>query len=417
MKQSPAKRQRSDSHPKHDMDREKIALQLLYFNPVFDEPLHAHFDCFSGAAGDMMLAACLDAFVGLVDLTKAPKTIETHETFARHIQSLIEGGLPALKGEFQIKVQKVWRGHGSIAAKHVTVTSVYGHKPAPVPFKNATTTKSRKEKVGHHSHDHDHGHSHSHGHSHGHSHDHDSFLGHDHSHSHSHDNDANSNGKKGGDNCIGPMRNLPEIKAMLEAASDVYISNWVREKAIKVFTELAQAEAHVHGAADISSVHFHEVGAVDSIVDIVGTLLALDFMHIKTFSCSPLPLGQGMVNTQHGILPVPAPATLHLLLGMPTTSGPPGVTGELVTPTGAALLRVLTINEPNKSMEKSQTGGLPPSPFTIESVGVGAGTKNFQRHPNILRIMVGKVGPRDGAATKSKPKNEPVRQKNAKLEI
>jgi uncharacterized protein (DUF111 family) len=165
---------------------------------------------------------------------------------------------------------------------------------------------------------------------------------------------------------------------MLQAAPEEYIPAWVRDTAIEAFTELALAEASVHGAESMDAVHFHEVGAVDSIVDMVGTLLALYFLGVQTVSCSPLPLGEGTVWTAHGILPVPAPATLRLMIGMRTTPGPPGITGELVTPTAAALLRVLTRN----------ASGRPPR-FTIRSIGVGAGSKDFNKHPNIIRLILG----------------------------
>ena len=170
---------------------------------------------------------------------------------------------------------------------------------------------------------------------------------------------------------------------MLQAAPEEYIPVWVRDTAIHVFTELARAEASVHGADGMDAVHFHEVGAVDSIVDTVGTLLALHFLGVETVSCSPLPLGEGTVWTSHGILPVPAPATLRLMIGMRTTPGPPGITGELVTPTAAALLRVLT----QVGIGEKPTGR--PPRFTIRHVGVGAGTKDFVKHPNIIRLMIG----------------------------
>jgi uncharacterized protein (DUF111 family) len=172
---------------------------------------------------------------------------------------------------------------------------------------------------------------------------------------------------------------------MLNAASEEYIPGWVRIKAIDAFTELALAEASVHGAACADAVHFHEVGAVDSIVDTVGTLLALYFLGVETVSCSRLPIGEGAVKTDHGILPVPAPATLKLMIGMPTAPGPPGLTGELVTPTGAALLRTLTKN--NTNIAGTPLGRAPR--FTLRKIGIGAGTKDFKQHPNIIRLMLG----------------------------
>jgi len=173
---------------------------------------------------------------------------------------------------------------------------------------------------------------------------------------------------------------------LLEAPME-HIPTWVQEHAIAAFTELAHAEAKTHGAASSDAVHFHEVGAVDSIVDTVGTLLALHALAVTSVSCSRLPLGEGTVWTDHGLLPVPAPATLRLMMGMPTCPGPKGITGELVTPTAAALLRVL-VQQSAPSSSSRTIEGRPPA-FTIRQIGIGAGTKDFEKHPNILRLILG----------------------------
>ena len=197
---------------------------------------------------------------------------------------------------------------------------------------------------------------------------------------------------------------------MLSNAPPQYISPWVQDIAIRTFTALAEAEATTHAAKSIQDVHFHEVGAVDSIVDTVGTLIVLhDILKCTTsFSSSRIPFGEGTVWTAHGLLPVPAPATLRLLVGIPTCVGPSKCTyptGELVTPTGAALLRTLLMitsstsqsqaqfqtqeddDRKKKDGDKLMVG--PPPDFTLRTVGIGAGTKDFAKHPNILRVMVG----------------------------
>lgn len=324
---------------------------------------HAHFDCFSGAAGDMMLAACVDASDdGLAMLN--------------HIQHCIEEGLPELKGEFSLEMKQVLKSDlGSIAAKYVTVKSQFNHAPAPLPTADELVVRVSNS----YSHEHSHNYNHTHSHSHGDQHHADTFkdkatngtevepsLSHRHNHHH----------------VSGPLRNLPEIRQMLLDASPSYIPKWVRDYAIESFTELAKAEAMTHGTSSLDTVHFHEVGAVDSIVDTVGTLLALYLVGVCTVSCSRLPLGEGTVRTDHGLLPVPAPATLRLLVGMPTCPGPPGVTGEIVTPTAAALLRVLT------KAYKPKLPGRSPC-MTIQQVGIGAGTKDYANHPNILRVIIG----------------------------
>ena len=175
-----------------------------------------------------------------------------------------------------------------------------------------------------------------------------------------------------------PHRHLHHIDAILDAAD---LPARVRDQAKAVFRKLAEAEAEVHGST-VAKVHFHEVGAVDAIIDIAGSLLGLDALGITSVSSSALPLGSGSVDSQHGRIPVPAPATALLLRGAPVHGGP--VEGELVTPTGAALLMTLV-----------SAWGDPPA-FRLEAVGTGAGTKDFPAHPNIVRLLVGE---RTGAVT------------------
>ena len=342
---------------------------------------HAHFDCFSGAAGDMILAACLDA-------------AEDTNALLDLVQDRLREGLPEISKDFRISISRVQRGKmASIAALHVNVHSRFAHLPAPVP--RATTKPSAIHSQDHHhghTHDHDHhhdAHNHSHHHEHSHSHRDDSVVdreddGHgDHDplvHVQAQDNNHSHTSSLQ----TGPLRNLPQIRSMLEASSPQYIDPWVRDTAIEVFTELANAEAETHGVEGSDAVHFHEVGAIDSIVDTIGSLIALHELGVGSISCSRLPIGEGTCWGMHGLMPVPAPATLRLLEGMAVCEGPAGVTGELVTPTGASLLRVLT----KRFREAGQMPGRPP-PFTIRYIGHGAGTKDFERHPNIIRLLLG----------------------------
>ncbi|GAX18536.1 uncharacterized protein FisN_10Hh264 [Fistulifera solaris] len=348
---------------------------------------HAHFDCFSGAAGDMMLAACLDAS-------------EDAEQLVERVVRAIKSGLPELAEEFHLSYEKAWRGAGSIYAMTVKIESIYKHRAVPVPAKSFADGREACKSDAvvangdemTHNHSHSHGHSHIHGQDHSQDHSHEHSHAHSHGHSHANDTLTSEALGKGGFHSEhdhhrslqknGPLRNLPEIRRMLENAPEEHIPLWVKTTAIEAFVELAKAEASVHGASGIDAVHFHEVGAVDSIVDTVGTLLALHFLGAKTFSVSPLPMGEGTVRTAHGILPVPAPATLHLMVGMRTAPGPPGVTGELVTPTAAAVLRVLINNTTGVATDR-------PPRFTLRRIGLGAGTKDFQGHPNIMRLFLG----------------------------
>jgi hypothetical protein len=148
------------------------------------------------------------------------------------------------------------------------------------------------------SHRHDHTHSDPHGDDHNHSHE------HSHSHSHHHTHTTNSE-------IAGPLRNFSEIKSLINSSK---LPLRVKELSVETFHELAKAEAYTHGMPTIDHVHFHEVGAVDSIVDTVGTILALHILKVSSVTCSCLPLGEGTVMTAHGLLPVPAPATLRLLV-------------------------------------------------------------------------------------------------------
>lgn len=166
-------------------------------------------------------------------------------------------------------------------------------------------------------------------------------------------------------------RHYDEIAGMIERSR---LPAGARERAQRIFRRLAEAEAHVHGV-EIGQVHFHEVGAVDSIVDIVGTAVCLDHLGVGEIHAAPLPFGSGFVETAHGRLPVPAPATAELLRGMPVHfgCGP----GERVTPTGAAILAALAAGFGN------------PPPMRVEGVGCGAGSKDFEDIPNILRLVLG----------------------------
>jgi len=166
-------------------------------------------------------------------------------------------------------------------------------------------------------------------------------------------------------------RHYAGIDAMIAESN---LSVPTKERAHLIFRRLAEAEALVHGVA-IEDVHFHEVGAVDSIVDIIGTAICLEYLQVEQIYVSALPLGSGFVETAHGRLPVPAPATAELLRGLPL-HGECGA-GERVTPTGAAIIAALA----------SGLGQQPP--MTLERVGNGAGGKNFPDCPNILRAFLG----------------------------
>lgn len=168
-----------------------------------------------------------------------------------------------------------------------------------------------------------------------------------------------------------PHRHYVDIVEMIEGSS---LADEVKLTAGQILRRLAEAEAKVHGV-ELNRVHFHEVGALDSIIDIVGTALCLQYLEIKELFASALPLGSGYIETAHGRLPVPAPATAELLRGIPVHAELGA--GERVTPTGAAILAALC------------SGFGAPPPFTLAEVGHGAGDRDFPDAPNILRIMRG----------------------------
>jgi hypothetical protein len=170
-----------------------------------------------------------------------------------------------------------------------------------------------------------------------------------------------------------PHRHLHHVAAIIAAAGFPLA---VKERAHAVFRKLAEAEAEVHGST-VEKVHFHEVGAADALVDVVGAVAGLHALGIERVFASPLPLGGGWVMSQHGRIPVPAPATAVLLRGAPVTASV--VQAELVTPTGAALLATLVQD------------WAPPPPYRLTQVGTGAGTREFVEQPNVLRLMLGEA--------------------------
>ncbi|HZH02671.1 MAG TPA: nickel pincer cofactor biosynthesis protein LarC [Myxococcaceae bacterium] len=165
-------------------------------------------------------------------------------------------------------------------------------------------------------------------------------------------------------------RPLSEIRSLIERAPE--LSPRAKERALAVFQRIGEAEATIH-AVPIERIHFHEVGAVDSIVDICGAAVVLDLLGNPDVFSAPPPMGSGTIKTAHGMIPIPAPATLEILRGVPVRFEG---TGELTTPTGAALLRTL-----------AQV--TPPPEMVVESVGFGVGSKEFPDRANVLRATLG----------------------------
>src|SRR5882672_7344691 len=286
----------------------------------------AYLECFSGMSGDMFLGALVDAGVpaGLLEKTVAALNVGARLELSRVVRS----GISATKVD-------VWVG---------------GEKDLP-----REEYWERQE----HSHGHDHsGHEHA-----DHEQDH-------HGHSHSHPGESSRAGAPAPHE---HSRGLKEIRGIISAAS---ISNGAKKTAISIFEALGRAEAEIHNTS-IESVHFHEVGAVDAMVDIVCAAVGSEALGVDEWICSPLNVGGGTLKCAHGTLPVPAPATLKLLQAAPVYSSGPQV--ELVTPTGAAIVKTLA----------ARFGAFPA--MKIERAGYGAGTRDFPDHPNLLRLTIGEV--------------------------
>jgi uncharacterized protein (TIGR00299 family) protein len=169
-----------------------------------------------------------------------------------------------------------------------------------------------------------------------------------------------------------PERHFGEIRELIERSG---LSDTATRRAIRIFEVLAEAEAKVHRTT-VERVHFHEVGAVDSIIDIVATSLAMDSLDIGEIIVGPMPMGAGMTRSRHGIIPVPAPATVELLAGFTVRFGDGAA--EMVTPTGAAIVKAAARPAATTTI------------FEIERVGYGAGSRRLEDRPNVLRIFLGR---------------------------
>jgi len=276
----------------------------------------AYLECFSGISGDMFLGALVDAGVPLELLTNT---------------------VAALGVDARLEVFRVQRS--GISAIKLDVIAA-GEKELPrEEFWEKQSHETR------HSHQHEHSHS---GHEQRHS--------HEHAHNHEHEH-----------------RGLKEIRGIISAAG---ISEAAKQKAIRIFEVLGAAEAGIHNT-DIEKIHFHEVGAIDAIVDITCAAVGAEALGVDAIICSPLNVGGGTVKCAHGTFPIPAPATLEILHNAPVYSG--AIQKELVTPTGAAIVSVLASRFSNFPKMKP------------EKVGYGAGSRDLKDFPNVLRITVGET--------------------------
>jgi pyridinium-3,5-bisthiocarboxylic acid mononucleotide nickel chelatase len=287
----------------------------------------AYLDCYAGIAGDMFLGALLDAGVPAEVLHEATAAVALNASL--RIEKVDRSGITCTK----IHVLE-----GSQIAELVADSHNHLHQP-----KTQHLHKGSHE----HTHHHDHGHAHE-----------------SRDTSHSHEGPAHERPHNHG-------RSLTEIRSLISAAS---LPDPVKDFAVRTFELLGRAESRIHNVP-IDEIHFHEVGAVDAIVDIVAASAGIHHLNIDAWHCSPINVGGGTVDCAHGTFPVPAPATAVLLRGMPTYSA--HIEKELVTPTGAALLRALNPKfGPQPAMRVAQ-------------IGYGAGSRNPAGFANAVRLSIG----------------------------
>jgi uncharacterized protein (TIGR00299 family) protein len=293
----------------------------------------AYLECFSGMSGDMFLGALVDAGVPASVLEN---TVAALNVGARlEISRVLRSGISATKvdvwahGEKDLPREEYWKREA--AGSH-------SHAPG----------QSSKEHLS--AHDEHHAHEHQH---------------HDHQHPHEHGHGS---------------RGLKQIRQIIASAG---ISETSKKSATAIFEALGAAEAKIHDAS-VDEIHFHEVGAVDAIVDIVCAAVGAEALGVEQIICSPLNVGGGTVKCAHGTFPVPAPATVELLHGAPVYSSDLQV--ELVTPTGAAIVKTLA----------ARFAAFPQ--MKIEKSGYGAGSRDFPGHPNVVRIVIGESAMSEFAA-------------------
>jgi len=292
-----------------------------------------YLDCFSGISGDMFLGAMLDLGLDLSVLQAEIAKLQLPESLALKARREERCGIAGVK--FDVVIPE--HDHHSHDSGHHDHSHSHEH--------------DHGHECGHHHHDHHECNDSSHHHGHGH-------QQHDHSHEHGHHHHVHG-------------RTYADIRALINQSR---LSISVKGRALAIFKRVAEAEAKIHGK-NINTVHFHEVGALDSIADIVGAAVAVEHLQISGVEASPLVEGSGSVHCAHGHFPLPAPATLEILRGIPLKQI--NLPHELITPTGAAILAELC----------TSFSGL--SGLAVEKIGYGLGSRNFPDRPNVLRAMIG----------------------------
>jgi uncharacterized protein (TIGR00299 family) protein len=303
-----------------------------------------YLECYSGISGDMTVAALLDLGADEKVLLDAVNSLPL-EGFRVEVSRVKKSGIDAC--DFNVILDKKHENHDH------DMEYLHG-----------------KGKGHSHDHDHDHSHDHSHDHDHDHEHNHDHDHEHNHDHDHAHDHSHNQNQFQAHKHSH-EHRGMKEIREIIEKGN---ITARAKEIALRIFSVLAQAESKAH-SIPIDEVHFHEVGAVDSIVDIVAVAVCFDNLQIKEVIVPKVYEGCGTIRCQHGILPVPVPAVANIIQAHNINLQLTEVEGEFVTPTGAAIIAA------------TKTSDILPKEFKVLRIGLGAGKRNYER-PGILRAML-----------------------------
>ncbi len=286
-----------------------------------------YYDCFCGISGDMNLAALIDLGVSKEYLIKELSKLNLNSEYEIKVERAAKLGITGTRVDVILKDELNDEAHVSEQALHEHSYEHYHYNG-----------DEHHHEGSNHTHEHDHSHEHSH-------------EEHNHSHEHHH-------------------RNLKDIEEIINSSD---LSNRVKELSLKMFMKVAEAEAKVHGKA-LYEVHFHEVGAIDSIVDMVGAAICLDYLNVDKIIASPVQVGGGFVKCAHGLMPVPAPATTEILKNIPINTGI--VQFETTTPTGAAIL--------SANVEEFT----PKVDFSITKVAYGIGHRDLEI-PNVLRVYLG----------------------------
>lgn len=298
-----------------------------------------YLDVFSGISGDMFIAALIDLGVSAEELERELRKlgVSGYHIHTRRGQNAQIDGV-----KFDVHLEQKGGHSHSLEHEHGQ-----GHNP--------------EAHAQDHEHQHDHVHEHDHGNDDHHHHSHESGSSHTHSHSHAHEHEHDA------------TRDFQQIRELIQGSA---LSEWVKQRSVAVFQRLAAAEGKIHGKP-ADQVHFHEVGAIDSIVDIVGTCIGLELLGKPRVVSGPVVDGTGWVHCAHGRFPIPAPATLEVLAARGVALSQCEEPHELVTPTGAALLA-----------EFAESFG-PLDGFVSSRIGYGLGTRLNKTRPNVLRAVLG----------------------------